>query len=393
MRENAPVSGSRSVWTDLPAAQEVGIEYPVTAVAPTVGRMATWDHIWTSLSRIVQDEYTEICPEAEIFEFDHGAGTYLFDKAGKSRAERTVLIASRPIPPPAARETAYQAGYPLPERVAGRSVDRGHFLAYSGGGLFGPNMFVQDRALNRGWSRQGRLYRALETRAVAAPDSVLFVRPHYVDDSDIPALLDLGVIDGSGYGVYRFRNRYDLPLCDGEDELDVALNGAMNAQIGALGEETAAAYLVQACEATIVAMGDAGMPRTGQSQDLDLVATVDGALVAFEVKTRFMGKTAGKRTRLGNLPRPRMQRAAATFGPRQGSQDYVAARLGQIIDTGGDYAGIDVRVIAVDLRLMEIQQFELSNSGSRLTPLAAPADCIDAARAAFATIRDHRGHL
>lgn len=216
------MSGLLSARMDLPAAREVGNEYPITTPAPSDERGTRWDQIWTSVSTIVQDQYAELCPKSEIVELDHGAGTYLFDKAGDSRAERTVLIASRPVPPAAARETAYQAGYPLPERVAGRSVDRGHFLAYSGGGLFGPNMFVQDRALNRGWSRQGRLYRALETRAVTTPDAVLFVRPHYVDDSDIPALLDLGVIDGRGYEVYRFRNRYDLPLRDGEDELEVA---------------------------------------------------------------------------------------------------------------------------------------------------------------------------
>lgn len=356
---------------DLPAAREVGDQYPITTPTPSDERGTRWGPIWTSLSAIVQDQYATLFPDSEIVELDHGAGTYLFDNAGDSRAERTVLTASRPVPPAAARETAYQAGYPLPERVAGRYLDRGHFLAYSRGGLFGPNMFVQDRALNRGWSRQGRLYRALETLAVTTPNAVLFVRPHYVDDSDIPALLDLGVIDGGGKVVYRFRNRYDLPLHDGEDELEVALNGATNSQIGALGEEIAAAYLVQTCDATIVAMGDAGMPRTGQSQDLDLIAVVGDALVAFEVKTRFMGKTAGKRTRLGNLPRPRMRRATATFEARQGSQDYVAARLDQIIDTGGDYAGIDVRVIAVDLRLMEIQQFKLNDSGTRLTPLAA----------------------
>jgi hypothetical protein len=75
-----------------------------------------------------------------------------------------VLVVSRPDPPTEARDAAYQAGYPLPERVGSRPVDRGHFVPYSGGGLFGPKMFVQDRALNRGWSTQGRIYRATETR-------------------------------------------------------------------------------------------------------------------------------------------------------------------------------------------------------------------------------------
>jgi Holliday junction resolvase-like predicted endonuclease len=387
------VSGSRLVWTDPPVACDVGTDYAITTQFRKERAGTDWPLIWTMLSKLVKAQYSDTCPEAELVEFAHGAATYLFDNAGRSQAERTVLVASRPARPPEARETAYQAGYPLPETVGGRSVDRGHFLAYSGGGLFGPNIFVQDRALNRGWSRQGRLYRALEPRAVTAASAVLFVRPHYADDSDAPALLDLGVIDDRGCEVYRFRNRYDLPIGRGEDELKVALNGATNALIGALGEETAAAFLVQACDATIVTMGDASMPRDGQVQDLDLVAILDGALVAFEVKTRFMAKSAGRRTRVGNLARPRMRRAATKTGSRQGSQDYVAARLGHIIDIDEDYAGIDVRVIAVDLRLMEIQQFAMNDSGTRLTPVDGPADCTDAARAAFAVILEHRGRL
>ncbi len=383
------MKGPGLVWTAPAAARDVGADYATADLARMTIDGTTWEAIWTSLSRLVGDAYAEACPEAEIVRFDHGAATYLFDLAGRTQAERTVLVVSRPERPSMPRETAYQAGYPIPELVGGRPVDRGHYLAHSGGGLFGPNMFVQDRALNRGWSRQGRLYRALETRAVTTPGAILFVRPHYVDDSDVPAVLDLGVIDDGGAEVYRFRNRYDIPV--DEDELAVALNGANTTQIGSFGEETAAAYLVRACGATIVDLGDAGTPRDGQAHRIDLVAVLDDAPIAFEVKTRFVGRSAGKRTRLGNLARPRMQRPATLSGHKQGSQGHVAAHLAQITDVDDNNAGIEVRVLLVDLLLMEIQQFGFTDSGNRLTPLEGPADCTDAARTALARIGEHRG--
>ena len=385
------VSEFPSFWTDPPPAWDVTAEYPVAAVGAR--KEVDWHSIWSMLSTTAAARYTKSFSAAELVEFEHGPASYLFDHAGRPQAERTVLAAARTERPSGARDSAYQAGYPLPELVGGRQVDRGHFVPYSGGGLFGPNLFIEDRALNRGWSRQGRLYRALETRAVAADDGTLFVRPSYHDVSDVPALLDLGVIDDRGCVVYRFRNRYDPPLGRGEDQLEVVLNGAVNAQIGALGEETAAAFLVEAHNAIIVAMGDAGMPRDGSAQDLDLLAILDGVLVAFEVKTRFIAKAAGRRTRAGNLARPRMRRPSAPTASRQGSQEYVAARLARFADIDADYSGVEVRVIAVDFRLMEIQQFALNDSGTRLSPLGVPADCTDAARAALALIQEHRGHL
>ena len=382
-----------SAWPDPPSVADVTAEYFGDSTLTASRLRADWNSVWSRLSDLAAGQYSFTCPHTELVVFDHGPATYLFDTVRQAQSERTVLVVSRPERPTDARDAAYQAGYPLPELVGNRPVDRGHFVPYSGGGLFGPNMFVQDRALNRGWSRQGRIYRATETRAVATGDAVLFARPQYADDSDIPAFVDLGVIDDQGCAVSRFRNRYDIELGPTEDELAVLLNGAVSAQIGALGEETAAGFLVQELHAVIVAMGDAGMPRARTAQDLDIVAIVDGSLIAFEVKTKFMAKSAGRRTRGGNLARPRMRRTSTPLAARQGSQDYVADRLGNIVDVASDYAGIEVRVIAVDFRLMEIQQFAVNDSGTKLSPFDPPADCTATARAALATILEHRGFL
>ena len=380
------------MWPDPPAAEEVTADY-VDSALRAQGRAAQPDQVWSTLSDQVALEYSTSCPDAELVAFDDGPAKFLFDLHGGSRAERTVLVVARPQRPTEARDTGYQAGYPLGDRRGTRPVDRGHFVPYTGGGQFGPNIFAQDRALNRGWSRQGRLYRALETRAVAAYDAVLVARPHYVDDSDVPAVLDLGVGDEQGWEVRRFRNRYDLPVGPEQVKLAVLLNGATSAQIGALGEETAAIYLADELGATLVAMGDASMPRDGAAQDLDILAVVDGSLIAFEVKTQFLARTAGRHTRAGNLARPRMRRPRPHGTARQGSQGYVARRLGGTIDVHSGYAGIEVRAIAVDFRLMELQQFALNDSGTRLSPLGLPADCTSAAQTALATIIEHRGFL
>lgn len=347
----------------------------------------------SNLADMVAREYQHTCPSAQLLDFTHGPAIYLFDGSGNPQADRTVLAVAHPEPPTAERDAGYQRGYPLPDNLGGRPVDRGHFVPYSSGGLFGPNLFVQDRALNRGWSSDGRDYRQLERAAVTDTATTLFVRPLYTDDSDIPEFLDLGVVVGSDLKVQRFRNRFDTVDAQSKSALEIHLGGATDAQIGALGEQTAAVLLEETLDATIVAMGDAGMPREEGRQDLDLLAIVDGELYVYEVKTRFMSKVAGRRTRAGDLPRPRLRRPSSPSGTRQGSQNYVAARLTAYIDTGGDYEGVDVRVMAIDFRAMLAQQFAVNDTGTRLSPLSRPVDCTEAAHQALLQILDHRGHL
>lgn len=343
------------------------------------------------LAELAAGEYRQACPSAELVEFEHGSATYLFDCAGSPQAKRTVLAVAHPEPPAAERDANYQRGYPLAVRVAGRPLDRGHFIPHSGSGLFGPNLFPQDRALNRGWSVDGRRYRALEEAAVrGAPDSLFFARPLYSDESDFPEFIELGTVIGSRLEVQRFRNRFENLA---REDLDDHLAAAVSGQIGALGEESAAVLIEEQFGGQIVAMGDAGLPRDGASQDLDLLAIVDDALVAYEVKTRFMSRLAGRLTRTGDLRRPRLRSPRSAGGSRQGSQPYVAARLTAHVDLDDDYQGIEVRVIALDFRLMLAQQFSVNDSGTRLTPLGPPVDCRDSATTALGQILDHRGYL
>ncbi|MCX2934446.1 hypothetical protein ORI20_29695 [Mycobacterium sp. CVI_P3] len=186
------------------------------------------------LMQSVAEDHQRDSGPGPLVEFDDGPATFLFAQAGTSHADRTLLAVGHPETPREVRDVVYQRGYPLPDLLAGRPVDRGHLIPYTGGGQYGPNLFVQDRALNRGWSRDGRGYRALERAAVAGtPATLMFARPRYVDDTDVPGFVDLGVATATDVAVHRFRNRFDV--AEVRRELRIVLPGATNAQIGALG--------------------------------------------------------------------------------------------------------------------------------------------------------------
>ena len=158
-------------------------------------------------------------------QFVQSDATYLFDLAsvaGAAQEDRTV--AAWTVTPPIAgkRDISYQRGFPLPPDPCGALVDRGHLIPHLSGGEFGPNIFRQHRALNRGWSPEGKRFRALEREAAATPGtfysatcstkttlhtpprsrqdysaerrytlsgSVTGSRPEVVDPADIPGLL------------------------------------------------------------------------------------------------------------------------------------------------------------------------------------------------------------
>jgi hypothetical protein len=64
-------------------------------------------------------------------------------------------------------------------------------VAHAAGGTFGPNMFAQNRELNRGWSVEGRRYRALEREIANTPGTFFFCCLLYADDTDFPAAIEL----------------------------------------------------------------------------------------------------------------------------------------------------------------------------------------------------------
>lgn len=125
--------------------------------------------------------------------------TCLFDLAsavGAEQEDRT--LAAWTITPATVgkRDVSCQRGFPLPSDPDGTSVDRGHLIPHLSGGEFGPNIFRQRRDLNRGWSSQGKRFRALEREAASTPGTFYFGHLLYEDGTAYPTEIETGLLRG-----------------------------------------------------------------------------------------------------------------------------------------------------------------------------------------------------
>jgi len=137
--------------------------------------------------------------------------TYLFDLASAAGAEQEDrTVAAWTVTPDAVgkRDVSYQRGFPLAADPGNPKVDRGHLIPHLSGGEFGPNIFRQDRALNRGWSDEGRRFRALEREAASGPGIFYFGHLLYEDDTAYPMEIEIGILRGGLLHVERFQNRF-----------------------------------------------------------------------------------------------------------------------------------------------------------------------------------------
>jgi hypothetical protein len=335
--------------------------------------------------------------DCEILEFAQENAHFIFDASGHSLhdgEDRTILAWAKTQKPAMLRESAYQRGYPLPSVCAGRALDRGHYIPHSGGGLFGPNMYPQDRALNRGWSQEGRLFRSIEGVAASHTGALYFVRPRYCDNSHFPGIIDAGCSIGDSLQTGSFRNRFDsiaLPdRGDGKALLNILLPAMTNAQFGMLGEETAAVWLETVREAIIVLLSDVTSSRPDHKNELDIVAIVGEELICYEVKTRLFSKKAGRLTGRNNLFAPRLNSVSGYGRVKQASQRYVTQRLDRIIDTDPEnYDGVESRAIVVDLQAMLIQEFLCSDNGRINGALGEPSPCRECAGEAMNRLAEY----
>ena len=128
---------------------------------------------------------------------------------------RLVLAVGRSAPRLPKRDDARLRGWagPTLREAYGPGWDRGHFIAYAMGGVvdgFELNVFVQRRALNRGWKAhpKGPLYRRMEDYCAHNRGTFCFSRPVYADESAKPASIDFGVLKSDGeFWVEQFDNR------------------------------------------------------------------------------------------------------------------------------------------------------------------------------------------
>jgi hypothetical protein len=163
-----------------------------------------------ALLSAIAERYECLVPRCSLVEFVHSGATYLFDLAsavGAEQEDRTVAAWTVTPEAVAKRDTSYQRGFPLPADPDGASTDRGHLIPHLSGGEFGPNIFRQDRSLNRGWSPEGKEFRALEREAASTPGTFYFGHLLYEGDSAYPTEIETGLLRAGTLHVQRFRNR------------------------------------------------------------------------------------------------------------------------------------------------------------------------------------------
>lgn len=189
--------------------QKLSLDYTavLSALAPPLHGATVGAALLTALG----DRYDiEQDSRSALHELQQSGATYLFDLASSAdlpQEDRTVAAwALTPTVVPR-RDTAYQRGFPIAPGDDDSPVDRGHVIPHLSGGEFGPNVFRQDRALNRGWSEQGKRYRALEREAAATPGTLYVAHLIYTDDSAYPSEVETGLLRGQDLHVERFDNR------------------------------------------------------------------------------------------------------------------------------------------------------------------------------------------
>jgi hypothetical protein len=93
------------------------------------------------------------------------------------------------------------------EKYLGADTDKGHFIAHAIGGGLEINIFAQNRAINRGWSPRGTVYRKMERFCVDNPGTYCFSRPIYSDLTSRPQAVEFGLLQSDRtLWVERFDN-------------------------------------------------------------------------------------------------------------------------------------------------------------------------------------------
>lgn len=188
----------------------VALSMDYHAVLASLDRPLDAAAVGAALMKALGDRYAAEYEESALYEFQQSGAVYLFDLASSAdlpQQDRTVAAWALTPAVVAKRDSSYQRGFPLASHADEAAVDRGHVIPHLSGGEFGPNIFRQDRALNRGWSEEGKRYRALERAAAALPGTLYVAHLIYADDSAYPCELETGVLRGSTLRVERFRNR------------------------------------------------------------------------------------------------------------------------------------------------------------------------------------------
>jgi len=174
------------------------------------------------LPQLWRDKYQQMSQRSvSLVRVRHNSFEYIYDNYSYLEAtgsvpyslieDRLVAVQGLSAPEAGARDDYRLRGWVGPtEKIYGRLYDKGHFIAHSLGGAVDRlelNVFVQRRNLNRGWSAEGKRYRAMEKHCLAQPGTFCFSRPLYRDQTSRPAFLEFGLIKDTGeFWVETFDN-------------------------------------------------------------------------------------------------------------------------------------------------------------------------------------------
>lgn len=123
---------------------------------------------------------------------------YLFD----INAERVVVAFGQSTPTSTARDSSRMQGFlkKMSDRFNGRG-DKGHIMSHAQGGGMDINLFPQRPDVNRGRSKDGKIYRELERYCSMNPTAFCFSRLLYSDATWVPNEIEYGVL----YHAKQFR--------------------------------------------------------------------------------------------------------------------------------------------------------------------------------------------
>lgn len=166
------------------------------------------------ISALYVDEYSNQFPNSQILKFDVNGYTYLFDlneeRENNKKEDRVVAVYGRSSYTDEQRDHSRMKGFigPFTKIKGYEDFDKGHFISHKINGSLDQNLYPQLRELNRGWSKQGKLFRSMERYCEQNPDVFLFTRPIYEDLSWIPDFIDYGIFTKEfGLLLNRFDNK------------------------------------------------------------------------------------------------------------------------------------------------------------------------------------------
>lgn len=179
------------------------------------------DHLFNVLPEVWVSEYRKFKNSyGQVVELSLGKFTFLFDCGSPLNIPedderfckgRVVVAFGRSAPKKGRKDDSRLQGWVGPtEKYFGKEWDKGHFIADSiGGEVRGKefNVFIQNRALNRGWSAEGKLFRKMEKYCNENSGVFCFHRPIYTDATLKPTYLEFGVLTlDDGLWTELFKN-------------------------------------------------------------------------------------------------------------------------------------------------------------------------------------------